>query len=257
MNTTLEQILRDGFILVYNSTKLDVVKTALALQAAGIHNMEVTCRIPDALGKIRRLKAEVPGFRVGGASLVDAPRSRERFNQRNPTTPLPSPEEMVEAGADYLVSAAAFRPETYARFAASLPMIPGCGTVSEILAQYELGASFCKLVPAAQCGGAEFIKAMDPALHKMISLMPTGGTSNANIPDYVKAGCLVLGGSFSMIDSATLKRIESEQDYATLASEFAKVKKLIDENRASQYPKLNFATASQTEIEAATGRIFG
>jgi 2-dehydro-3-deoxyphosphogluconate aldolase/(4S)-4-hydroxy-2-oxoglutarate aldolase len=257
MTSTLEQILRDGFILVYNSTALDVVATARALQAAGICNMEVTCRIPDALGKIRRLKTEVPGFRVGGASLLDAPQSRGRFNRRHSSSPLPSPEDMVEAGADYLVSAAGFRAETYARFAGRLPLIPGCGTVSEIVQQYEMGASFCKLFPAAQCGGSEFIKAMDPAIHKMISLMPTGGTSLANIPDYVKAGCLVLGGSFSMIESATLKRIEAEQDYASLAVEFAKVKALIDECRRRQYPDLDFRSASQAEIEAASGRIFG
>ena len=45
ITTVLTTLLRDGFILVFNQDKLDIVKTAEALLAAGIGNMEVTCRI--------------------------------------------------------------------------------------------------------------------------------------------------------------------------------------------------------------------
>jgi len=256
MRKTIETLLHDGFILVFNSETLDVVKTARALLDAGICNMEVTCRIKNAAEKLRTLKREVPEFKAGAASLLDFPQSRERFNVRNPNRNLPSLDEMVDAGADYLVSAVNFRPETYAKYAGKLPIIPGCGTATEIMSQYELGANFCKLFPAAQAGGVKFLEAVDPAIHKMVSVMPTGGTTSQNIPDYITAGVLLVGGSFSMIEKETLKSINDRQDYKLLAAELRKVKDLIDSCRHKKYPSINFKTATLAEIEQATGRDF-
>jgi 2-keto-3-deoxy-6-phosphogluconate aldolase len=123
-----------------------------------------------------------------------------------------------------------------------------------VLAQYELGASFCKLFPASLVGGVKWLDAVDPAIHRFIPIMPTGGTTCENIPDYVKAGTLIFGGSFSMIPKETLNRIETEQDYALLAEEFGKIKAVIDAARAQKYPGLDFKTATLGQIEAATGR---
>ncbi len=256
MKQTLETLVRDGFILVFNSEKLDVVRTAEALQAAGINNMEVTCRISDSVGKVRRLKQEKPKFRTGAASLIDFPAMRAVYNRQHPDAPIPSVEEMVEAGADYLVSAINFSEATYGKYAGKLPIVPGCGTATEIVSQYALGANFCKLFPASVVGGVPFIKGVDPAIHKMISIMPTGGTDCGNIPDYIKAGVLILGGSFSMIEKATMDRILSQGDYALLAAELKKVKQLIDDRRAAQYPGLDLAKASLEEVTRVTGRNF-
>ena len=256
MKKTLETLLRDGFILVFNSETLDVAKTARALMDVGIHNMEVTCRIKNAAEKLRVLKRELPEFQAGAASLLDFPRSRDRFNTRNPGRCLPSIDEMVDAGADYLVSAVNFSPETYRKYAGKLPIIPGCGTGSEVMAQYELGANICKLFPAAQVGGVKFIEAVDPAIHKMVGIMPTGGTTSQNIPDYIAAGVLLVGGSFSMIEKETLKAINDRQDYGLLAAELRKVKDLIDACRGKKYPGLNLKSATLAEIEKATGRDF-
>lgn len=260
MNTsrleTLTTVVRDGFILVYNSETLDIVETARALQRAGINNMEVTCRISDAAAKLRRLKQAEPAFKAGAASLLDYPVTRERYNARRPGKGLPDIAEMVEAGADYLVSAVGFRAETYARYAATLPMVPGCATGTEVLTQYELGASFCKLFPASLVGGVKWLDAVEPAIHRIISIMPTGGVTVESIPGLAASGTLVFGGSFSMIPKDTLAAIEATKDYDLLASEFAKVKAVIDASRAAKYPKLNFKTATVAEIEAVTGRDF-
>lgn len=254
---TLLTLVRDGFILVYNSESLDIVETARALQKAGIHNMEVTCRIRDAAAKLCRLKREVPGFKAGAASLLDYPVSRERFNARTDAgKALPSIGELVEAGADYLVSAVGFRAETYAQYATRLPMIPGCATGTEVLTQYELGASFCKLFPALLVGGVKWLDAVEPAIHRFIAIMPTGGTTVENIPDFAATGTLIFGGSFSMIPKDTLKKIEADRDYALLASEFEKIKRAIDAARSKKYPGLDFSTASLAEIERVTGRDF-
>ena len=256
IKNTITTLLRDGFILVFNQDKLDVVKTAQALIKAGVNNMEVTCRISKPLEKLGRLRRELPDFAAGVASLIDRGEMLNAYNKANPQDPLPSVQQVVDAGACYLVSAANFSGACYEKYAGKTPIIPGCGSVNEVISQFSKGANLCKIFPAKQLGGPAFIKAIDPAIHKMISLVPTGGTNPTNIPDYIDAGVLVLGGSFSMIEKDTMKKIIEEQDYDSLADELKKIKQLLDKLRAAKYPALDFAAASAEEISKATGRDF-
>ena len=256
IKSAITTLLRDGFILVFNQDKLDIVKTAEALVKAGVNNMEVTCRISKPLEKLSRLRKELPDFVTGAASLIDWPGMLDVYNKANSEDPLPSVAQVVDAGACYLVSAVNFSDAGYEKFAGKLPMIPGCGTATEIVSQFSKGANLCKVFPARQLGGPAYVKAIDPAIHKTISLVPTGGTNAGNIPDYIDAGVLVLGGSFSMIDKAAMKKIIDEQDYDLLAEELKKVKQLIDKLRADKYPDINVASASLEQISDATGRNF-
>ena len=254
--STITTLLRDGFILVFNEDKLDVVKTAEALVKAGVNNMEVTCRIKQPLQKLSRLRKELPDFAAGSASLIDSPQMLAVYNKAHPRDPLPSVAQVVEAGACYLVSAVNFSDAGFEQFAGRIPMIPGCGSTTEIVSQFSKGANLCKVFPAKELGGPAFVKAIDPAIHKTISLVPTGGTNADNIPDYIDAGVLVLGGSFSMIEKATLKKIIDGQDYDLLAKELTRTKQLIDRVRAEKYPDVDFASASLEQISKATGRNF-
>ncbi|MBN2314842.1 MAG: bifunctional 4-hydroxy-2-oxoglutarate aldolase/2-dehydro-3-deoxy-phosphogluconate aldolase [Sedimentisphaerales bacterium] len=256
IKSTITTLLQDGFILVFNQDKLDVVKTAEALMKAGVRNMEVTCRIKQPLEKISRLRKELPDFATGAASLIDWPEMLDVYNNAHPKDPLPSVSEVVEAGACYLVSAVNFSDAGFEKFTGKLPMIPGCGSATEIVSQFSKGANLCKIFPAKQLGGPAFVKAIDPAIHKTISLVPTGGTNAGNIPDYVDAGVLVLGGSFSMIEKATMKKIIDDQDYDLLEDELKKIKELIDKVRAEKYPNIDFTSASLEQISQATGRNF-
>ncbi|MBA7636802.1 hypothetical protein ES703_44430 [subsurface metagenome] len=135
-------------------------------------------------------------------------------------------------------------------------MIPGCGSATEVVSQFSKGANLCKIFPAKQLGGPAFVKAIDPAIHKTISLVPTGGTNAGNIPDYIEVGVLVLGGSFSMIEKATMQKIIDEQDYGLLAEKLTVIKQLIDKLRAEKYPDIDFAKASVEQISRTTGRNF-
>jgi 2-dehydro-3-deoxyphosphogluconate aldolase/(4S)-4-hydroxy-2-oxoglutarate aldolase len=253
---TITTLLKDGFILVFNQNKFDVVKTAEALIKAGINNMEVTCRINKPLEKLARLRKELPDFAAGTASLIDWPEMLDVYNKANSQDPLPSVQEVVDAGASYLVSAVNFSNASYKKYAGQLPIIPGCGSATEVVSQFSKGANLCKIFPAKQLGGPAFVKAIDPAIHKTISLVPTGGTNPGNIPEYIEAGVLVLGGSFSMIKKATMNKIIDEQDYNLLAKELTIVKQLIDRLRAEKYPDIDFAKASIEQISLTTGRNF-
>jgi 2-dehydro-3-deoxyphosphogluconate aldolase/(4S)-4-hydroxy-2-oxoglutarate aldolase len=253
---TVRTLLKDGLILVFNQDKLDVVETAKALMKAGVNNMEVTCRISRPLEKLSRLRKQLPDFVAGAASLIDFPEMLDVYNKYHPDDPLPTIEQVVGAGASFLVSAANFSDETYKKFAGSLAMIPGCGTVTEIVSQFSKGANLCKIFPARQLGGPAYVKAIDPAIHKTISLVPTGGTNADNIPDYVDAGVLVVGGSFSMIEKAAMKKIVDDKDYDRLTGELRKTKQLIDKARAEKWPDIDFAAAPVEQISEVTGRNF-
>ncbi len=253
---TITTLLKDGFILVFNQNKLDIVKTAEALMKAGINNMEVTCRISKPLEKLQRLRKELPDFAAGTASLIDWPGMLEVYNKANPQDPLPSVQEVADAGACYLVSAVNFSDVSFEKYAGQLPIIPGCGSATEVVSQFSKGANLCKIFPAKQLGGPGFVKAIDPAIHKTISLVPTGGTNPGNIPDYIDAGVLVLGGSFSMIEKPTMKKIIDEQDYNLLAEELTRIKQLIDRLRTEKYPDIDFTKASVEQISQITGRNF-
>ncbi len=256
IKSTITTLLRDGFILVFNQDKLDVVKTAQALMKAGVNNLEVTCRIKKPLEKMERLRKELPDFAAGSASLIDWPGMLDVYNKANPQDPLPTLAQVVDAGARYLVSAVNFSDEGFEKFAGKIPMIPGCGSATEVVSQFSRGANLCKIFPAKQLGGPAFVKAIDPAIHKTISLVPTGGTNAGNIPDYIDVGVLVLGGSFSMIDKATMQKIIDEQDYDLLAEKLTVIKQLIDKLRAEKYPDIDFAKASVEQISRITGRNF-
>ncbi len=256
IKSTITTLLRDGFILVFNQDKLDVVKTAEALMKAGLNNMEVTCRVNKPLEKLERLRKELPDFAAGSASLIDSPAMLNVYNKAHPQDPLPSLQQVVDAGACYLVSAINFSDESFEKFAGTVPIIPGCGSVTEVVSQFSKGANLCKIFPAKQLGGPGFVKAIDPAIHKTISLVPTGGTNPGNIPDYIDVGVLVLGGSFSMIEKPTMKKIIDEQDYNLLAEELTRIKQLIDKLRAEKYPDIDFTKASVEQISQITGRNF-
>ncbi|MHC4489317.1 MAG: hypothetical protein ACYSW7_09130, partial [Planctomycetota bacterium] len=188
---------------------------------------------------MERLRKELPDFAAGSASLIDWPGMLDVYNKANPQDPLPTLAQVVDAGACYLVSAVNFSDGSFEKFAGKIPMIPGCGSATEVVSQFSKGANLCKIFPAKQLGGPAFVKAIDPAIHKTISLVPTGGTNAGNIPDYIDVGVLVLGGSFSMIDKATMQKIIDEQDYDLLAEKLTVIKQLIDELRAEKYPDID------------------
>lgn len=252
---TLTILLRDGFILVFNQDALDVVATAEALIQAGVYNMEVTCRIRKPLEKIARLKKALPQFAVGCASLVDNAGFLRRYNARHANDPLPSVAQAVEAGADYVVSAVGFRAETYERFVGQVGLVPGCGSAEQIVRQYGFGANLCKLFPARELGGPAYLRAVDPALHKTVPLIPMGGTNSENMPDYIAAGALVVGGSFSLIDKPAVQAAEGG-DFGPLTEQLRGIKALIDRRREQRWPGLDWTAANVDVIAETTGRDF-
>ena len=158
----------------------DAVPLARALVAGGLPVIEVTLRTKAALEAIKAIAAQVPDCTVGVGTV----------------TRVSDIAAAIAAGARYLVS-----PGTPAELAAALadasvPVLPGCATVSEAMALSARGFKVLKFFPAEASGGVAWLKSVAAPLPDL-TFCPTGGIDSKNIAAYL--GCpnvLAVGGSW-------------------------------------------------------------
>jgi 2-dehydro-3-deoxyphosphogluconate aldolase/(4S)-4-hydroxy-2-oxoglutarate aldolase len=158
----------------------DAAPLARALVAGGLPVIEVTLRTKAALDAIKAIAADVPDCVVGVGTVT---RSADIA-------------AAISAGAKYLVSPGT-PPELAAALAdASVPVLPGCATVSEAMALSARGFKVLKFFPAEASGGTAWLKSVAAPLPE-IKFCPTGGITDKNIAAYL--GCpnvLAVGGSW-------------------------------------------------------------
>ena len=133
-------------------------------------------------------------------------RRRRHGDARRPTSRRRS-----RAGAKYLVS-----PGTPAELAAALadasvPVLPGCATVSEAMALAARGFKVLKFFPAEASGGIAWLKSVAAPLPES-KFCPTGGIDAKNVAAYLACpNVLAVGGSWvapkDAIASGDLSRI--------------------------------------------------
>jgi 2-dehydro-3-deoxyphosphogluconate aldolase/(4S)-4-hydroxy-2-oxoglutarate aldolase len=154
-----------------------MVEIAGALIDGGVGAFEVTLNSRSANDAIAAVRAAVPAGRllVGAGTVLDRA----------------SAEAAVGAGAQFLVM-----PHTdlgLVEWAAGrgLPVFPGAFTPSEILAAWRAGATAVKLFPASAVGPS-FVRELRGPLPE-IPLIPTGGVTAENAPDFIRAGAVAVG----------------------------------------------------------------
>jgi 2-dehydro-3-deoxyphosphogluconate aldolase/(4S)-4-hydroxy-2-oxoglutarate aldolase len=185
----------------------DAVPLARALVAGGLRVIEVTLRTKAAIDAVKAIAAQVPDCVVGVGTVTRA--SDIALS--------------VGAGAKYLVSPGT-PPDLAAALAeASLPVLPGCATVSEAMALVARGFKVLKFFPAEASGGAAWLKSVAAPLPDA-KFCPTGGIDMRNVAAYL--GCpnvLAVGGSWvapkDAIAAGDWPRIEKlAREAASLAS---------------------------------------
>jgi 2-dehydro-3-deoxyphosphogluconate aldolase/(4S)-4-hydroxy-2-oxoglutarate aldolase len=174
----------------------DAVPLARALVAGGLTVLEVTLRTEVALDAMKKLIAEVPQATIGIGTITAEPEIRLA----------------LASGARFLVT-----PGTPPRLAAALrhspvPVLPGCGTVSEAMELAAQGFSVLKFFPAEAAGGIGFLKAIAAPL-PTIKFCPTGGVDQRNAAAYLALpNVIAVGGSWvapeDAIESGDFARIE-------------------------------------------------
>ncbi|MEA2875403.1 MAG: 2-dehydro-3-deoxyphosphogluconate aldolase / (4S)-4-hydroxy-2-oxoglutarate aldolase [Hyphomicrobiales bacterium] len=158
----------------------DAVALARALVAGGLPVIEVTLRTKAALEAIRAIAAQVPDCIVGVGTV----------------TRISDIEAATDAGAEYLVSPGTPSELAAALADASVPVLPGCATVSEAMALMGHGFKVLKFFPAEASGGVAWLKSVAAPLPDL-KFCPTGGIDAKNIAAYLACpNVLAVGGSW-------------------------------------------------------------
>jgi 2-dehydro-3-deoxyphosphogluconate aldolase/(4S)-4-hydroxy-2-oxoglutarate aldolase len=168
--------------IVRLSTPDNVVRVCQELVDAGLPGVEVTLNTPGALAAIGAL-----GGTVGAGSVRTAVQARDAQN----------------AGAAFLVTPTT-KLEVIA--AASVPVVCGALTPTEIELASASGAAYVKVFPASAMGPGYLKEVLAPMPE--LKLIPTGGVTLAHVSEYAAAGAVGVGVGSALVteDFAELRR---------------------------------------------------
>lgn len=177
-----EDLLRlAGILPVVAVDTLDQARgVANALLEGGLPVIELTLRTPIAMEALATLKKELPGFSIGAGTVLTI----DQIGQ------------CIGAGADFLVTPGTPAAMAQSLASAPIPVVPGAGTVTELLTLLQLGFHCCKLFPANAVGGLAMLKGLHGPVPQL-KLCPTGGITEATAAEYLaQPNVVCIGGSW-------------------------------------------------------------
>lgn len=165
----------------------DAIPLAETLVAAGLPVLEITLRTPVALDVIRRMRT-VPGAIVGAGTVLTR---HDLF-------------AVQDAGASFAISPGGTDALYAAAKDASIPLLPGIATASELMRGLEHGYNRFKFFPAESSGSIPALKAFaGPFAH--VKFCPTGGIDAAKAPSYLALPNVITVGGSWMVPNDLLK----------------------------------------------------
>lgn len=168
-------------VLSVDDSELAISATA-ALQAGGIHCVEVALRTSNALKVLEAVATAFPEMEVGAGSL----RTPEDFNR------------VVAAGAKFAVSPGSTKEMLVESKCWDIPYLPAAATVSEILAIHQQGVTVAKIFPAGSLGGVKFIQDISAPLPGA-RFVPSGGVNLDNLAAFLALESVVaVSGSWML-----------------------------------------------------------
>lgn len=184
----LSRIARHGVLPVVEiNTVEDATRLLGALIGGGLPAAEITLRTPAGLDAIRALRRSHPDALIG-AGTVRSVRDAQR---------------VIEADAQFVVSAVTDPDVIAVCHAAGVPIVPGACTPNELAAAARAGASVVKFFPAQAMGGTGFLKALAGPFPD-VRFLPSGGVSPANIAQYLRLPQVLACGASWMVDPALI-----------------------------------------------------
>lgn len=148
---------------------------AKAVASGGMQLIEITWN--DASAKlITQLRSELPTCTIGTGTLLT----------------LEHMEQAIAAGAQFLFTPHTNSAMIQAAVQRSVPIVPGALSPTEIVTAWLAGASCVKVFPVQAMGGASYIKSLQGPLSH-IPLVPTGGVTIENAPEFLAAGAIAVG----------------------------------------------------------------
>ena len=162
------------------------VKLAQAYQEGGIRLVEVTFNqvgnLEDTVTAIKAIKAAFPEMHVGAGTVI----TEAQLDLAN------------GAGAAFIVTPNCNPAIIRKAKDAGLVTMPGTITPTEMVTAHEAGADYVKVFPARVLGPAYIKDVLAPLKH--LKLIAVGGVSPDNAADYIKAGCVGIAASGSLVN---------------------------------------------------------
>lgn len=180
MELLLNKIMDVGIIPVLTiDDEATAVPLGNTLRDAGFRVIEVTLRTPAAFKAIKSL-SKIDGLKVGAGTVLTS----EQYV------------EALENGARFIVTPGINETILIKAIAASIPIIPGVATASEIQKVIDYGTHTVKFFPAENIGGSRAISALS-APFQQVRFVPTGGINSGNLTEYLSlSSVLAVGGSW-------------------------------------------------------------
>lgn len=141
----------------------------------GIRSIEVALTTPSGLDAIRKLAGKERDALIGAGTVLDADTARLS----------------ILAGASFIVGPSFSREISEQCNLYSVPYLPGCLTVTEMVEALKAGADVVKVFPGSTVGTG-FIKSIKGPLPN-IQLMPTGGVNLQNVTEWLDQGSFAVG----------------------------------------------------------------
>lgn len=202
----ISRLTRPGIICVVRTEKPEQLPHICeALLAGGVHAIEITFTVPNALEAIRQASRQFSDRALIGAGTV-----------LNTETCRAA----IDAGAQFVVSPITRHELVAAAHAADKPVMLGAYTPTEAQSAHEAGADFIKIFPADKLGPS-YIKALRAPLPHL-QIVPTGGVDLNTAADFLKAGCAALGVGGSLLTAEILKT-NNWSEFTRLAAAFVKI----------------------------------
>lgn len=169
-----------GVVAVLRAPDVDAYLPVIdALAAAGLRCIELTLTTPRTIERLPWLLERLPQDVDLGVGTVRSPSQAT---------------DALDAGARFLVTPTVQTAVIETAVSRGVPVYPGAMTPTEVLTDWDAGASVVKVFPAATVG-ADVVKQLHGPFPE-IALMPSGGVGLDAIPAWITAGAVAvsLGG---------------------------------------------------------------
>lgn len=181
---------QERIIAVIRSTDLSIgQKMAQAAAAGGIKLIEITANSAQPWALIELLRAELPDCSIGTGTVLS----------------ISDVLNAIACGAEYIFTPHLDLSLIEAANISEIPMIPGALTPTEIITAWQSGATAVKVFPIQAVGGVSYLQVLQGPIGQ-IPLIPTGGVTVANAPDFLAAGAVAVGLAGSLFSPAEILR---------------------------------------------------
>jgi 2-dehydro-3-deoxyphosphogluconate aldolase/(4S)-4-hydroxy-2-oxoglutarate aldolase len=213
----LQRLIEVGVVPVVRAAAADRVAPAVrALMDGGIPVAEITMTVPEAATVIRDCVHDFGDRAIIGAGSV---------------TNAADCEDVIDAGCRFVVTPTVRTDVIAFCKSASVCVIGGALTPTEILTVWNAGADAVKVFPIKAVGGAAYVRMIHEPLPQ-IPLVPTGGVGIGTIADYMAAGAAFVGAGGDLAGKALVDAGRTDE-IAQRAKRFAEV---IRKSRSSSAP---------------------